>query len=256
MITIKEVIVDNMFTVDRVRVTFKTNDFYEDVSRFRFDIYRSEHQSQDFYLLAYDVKDFEFIDCNVNLKNISISYYYKIRVTDEESGEEIDSDVVKLNSSQPDNFALAIGKIESIYLNNTIKNNTSYLLKKRLTGQLCSCYNKIRRFSNPDCRLCYGTSYLGGYYSQRPIKLSFYNQHQTQVALTQTSDATRLAPLQAWTTADTEIVNNDIIVLFDNTRFVVSNVSRTHKNGFIIRQMFELHHIPPVSPLYGIEVKP
>ena len=47
-----------------------------------------------------------------------------------------------------------------------------YLLKRRQSGEVCSCVDRLEKLvSNPDCRICYGTGWVYGYY--QPLGCTF-----------------------------------------------------------------------------------
>ena len=47
-----------------------------------------------------------------------------------------------------------------------------YLLKRRQSGEVCECVDRLERLvTNPECLICYGTGWVGGYY--RPYDCTY-----------------------------------------------------------------------------------
>jgi hypothetical protein len=54
---------------------------------------------------------------------------------------------------------------EEMFRYKQISGTLGYLLKRRQSGEVCSCVDKMERVvTNPDCIICYGTGWVGGYY--------------------------------------------------------------------------------------------
>ena len=121
MIDIKKIDVNCMYGVHRLLITFTTTDSTEDFARYRFDLLRSNSQDGKYMLCGSNITNMEFVDNFVNLLDLSIQYYYKVRITDLIEGISKVSDVVgTLDKHEPDRWSSAISEIEERYLQRVI----------------------------------------------------------------------------------------------------------------------------------------
>ena len=253
MVDIKTIAVTDQFGLNSLVVDFSVGDTSEELTNYRFDLYKANHQTQTYFLVQADIKDFTYRDFAVNLYNISINYYYKVKVTDLTTNETKLSDIYsEYKSARADVHALGIVEIHEIYLENIVTNKM-LLLKKKRTGQVCSCFDSVRRRSNPvSCVLCYGTKYSGGYYPPYEIYTNFLNP-PTRIEYFAQNDVGEWegTPLQLWTQNYPLVQVQDIIIdRMNNIRYVVSNCHPSYMNFYLIRQTFEIQRLPDSNVVY------
>ncbi len=56
-----------------------------------------------------------------------------------------------------------------------------YILRYRKTGQKCTCHSRdFNESRNPDCPICYGGGYVGGFYAPVPTQVLLISQDSTE----------------------------------------------------------------------------
>lgn len=256
MVDIVEIKVDCSYGVTQLLVTFRTSDTTEDFSRYRFDVFRSNTEVGGYELHGSDIKNMEYIDTAVNLYDIGIQYYYRVRVTDLIDGTMQMSKVFgSLEKHSPDRYASAIADIEQHYLETVICNDEVYWIKRRPSGTLCSCYDPVRQDSEPDCPYCYGTRFVGGYFPGRKIKVNYQSGLSETEFMDQRGTTDQMTPIQFWSPALPRIEIGDIIAGQNGWRYLVTSVMRTHKNHYILRQIISAQWLPRSDMRYEIALE-
>lgn len=255
MIDVKNIDISDKFGLEYLYITFSINDTTDPIEKYIFNLYRSNNQSAAFSMIASDLPEFKHKDYAVNLYNPMINYYYKVEIIDKETKESSFSPEFQFKKGVPDKFALAILDIESKYLNYVIDNDEMILLQKKRTGQICDCYDDVRKTSNNShCEKCFGTGYVGGYYSPQRIKVNFYNAPSKQFKYSPTENVQDLSTIQLWTPNFPLIENEDILIDKNNVRYIVISNNPTIKNYYIIRQILAMQMIPKYNVIYEYKV--
>ena len=254
MIDVTNIKIDDFYGIKFLYITFNVSELTEPEENYRFDLYRSVNQSDLFECIASDVKDFRYKDENVNLRNLNISYYYKIKATEKSTGNVSWSEIFRYDAHTIDEWAMAIIEIEEKYLRDVVNNEPAFVLQKKRTGERCSCYNPNRdAIDNDFCTECYGTAFKGGYYTPQGILINFYNNPSYSHEYTPKDDSDRLGDIQAWVPNFPRIETEDIIVHGD-IRYIVTAKNDTDKNGYIIRQILTLSPLPKTNLVYQFEI--
>ena len=256
MVDIKEISVSAEYGIHKLLISFTTTDCAEDFSRYRFDLYRGYNADGPFELYASDVREMQYVDMRVNLMNPTMHYYYKVRVIDTETWVSKMSDKVGyIEKHAPDRFASAIADIETLYLQNVIKNDTIYLARRMTCGTRCNCFDDIRNSSDPDCPQCLGTRYVGGYYPAHPLQVNY----MTALSVSETMDPRAITEemngISFWCAALPVIRTNDLVIGQNNHRYMVTNVNYTYKNHCIIRQIVSAQWLAPSDPRYNVALE-
>lgn len=253
MIDVKEILVSSEYGISKLVVSFKTSDSVMDLSRYRFDVYRSDFDAAGFVVVAIGIDSNTFIDTTVNLLDHTKHYYYKIGVTDLQDGTFKLSDVTGyVENRKGDVWGSAIIDIEGMWLENTIDNDEIYLIKQRTGGEICSCYDDVRKISNSDCPICYGTKYKKGFYPAEKIMVNYQYFTTTSETLEQRGIVDTTNPINFWTKNLPRIFPDDIIVGQNDLRYIVNSVNITYKNHYIIRQIVSATPIPKSDRRYKI----
>ena len=256
MVDIEEIKVSCEYGVDKLLVTFTTSESYEDFSRYRFDVFRSNTEDGKYTLCGSNIRNMEFVDYFVNLLDTQIQYYYKVRVSDLLEGISKMSKVTgSLEKHNHDRWSSAIAEIESRYLERVICNDKIYWLKRKTCGQRCECYDDIRGDSKADCEYCFGTRFVGGYYPAQEICVNYqsgisFNEHMDQRGITQ-----QMPPITFWARALPRIQIKDVIAGQNGWRYIVTNVMPTHKNHYILRQIVTAQWLPKSDMRYSIPIE-
>lgn len=65
-----------------------------------------------------------------------------------------------------------------------------YILRPKRTGQKCTCYSRdFKSSNNPDCQVCYGTGYVGGFYTPIPTKYLSIKEETTDPSIDENKPA-------------------------------------------------------------------
>lgn len=256
MISFDELVADTKFGVDFVNITFTIKDTSEDITPYVFDLYRSNAESDNFELISSNVQNFEFNDYTVNLLNPEIKYYYKVKATNKNTQEYIFSKPFTFNSAGEDNYTFFFDHLYRMYLDRVINNKPMLLLKRKRCGQLCDCFDDVRRSSRADtCTRCFGTNYVGGFFPPVKILVNYYNTSGESEAFQASGTFREKQPLQFWTVNYPVIQENDMVIdTLTKDRYTVMNVQPSYKNGYLIRQVMQIAQIPKASILYRVPI--
>ena len=116
------------------------------------------------------------------------------------------------------------------------------LYQVKYDGERCPCVNLAKMEAKKGCHICYGTSYVGGYYEPQRIWMS-YEEVPRMVKLEEHGLTVENKP-KAWTLWEPVLHDRDILVTDDNKRFEVLNIKITQGQGRdIIRQIFDLQEL-------------
>lgn len=257
MIYIENPVASTLLGVEKVYITFSIKDTYEDPSNYKFSLLRANFENGEYEVICDNIYDFECFDYSANLLNDDIAYFYKIKITSLESDDINYSEVFSINSRNGDNYTSYFGDIYSMYAKNVINNEKLYLLKKKKSGQICSCFDNIRNIArNSRCTTCYSTKYIGGYYDPVEVNVVYINplNEHNRFEVSGVSSAT--PPLQLWMGNYPLVKPGDILVdSVDNTRYIVTNCQQSIKNRVLIRQTLQIDIIPRTDIIYRLDIK-
>ena len=255
MIQLKTLVVSDQFGLDFLNISFSLADTSEDITEYQFDLLRSNNDKEAFVVIAKDIKNFKFVDSDVNLYRIDLKYYYKVQITNKVNSEILFSDISEFTTNEPDSYASALISMYDLYLETAINNNPVRLLKKKRSGEICSCFDEVRnRAKTTRCEICFGTKYVGGYYSAEELRISYFNSP----SIVQKFDAANVAddesPIQAWASNYPLIQNDDILVDKNNSRYVISSYQPTYKNFYLLKQTFQMQRLHRSNIAYKMPI--
>jgi hypothetical protein len=256
MISVKQIRLSSQFGVDFVYGKVILNDTYEDISDYQIDLYKSNHSEDGFSLIYLDIKKMSFLDYGVNLRTLSVKYFYKVKITHKPSGEISWSDVYELDKNEPDNEAFYLIEVYKMHLDRVINNHRMILLNRKHSGQICSvCYDDVRqRSQSASCKSCFNTKYVGGYYEPQIIQVSYFNTPGHMEDFNPYDVGEKKTPLTMWTTNYPLIKIDDILVDNQNNRYVVTSWQPSTKNSYLIRQTVQMMMVPKSSIVYDIPI--
>lgn len=254
MITIKKINVSNKFNTKFINITFEIEDTYENLSNYRFDLYKAYCESDEFKLTYSNIQNFECNDYDISILNPEVQYHYKIKVINIKTGESSFSDEVALVTAREDEYTFYFDYIYETYLDTVIDNENGILLKRKRTGEKCECFDDVRGARNTDrCPICYGTGYKGGFFDPIPIKVCYNNATAKTETFSPTSTFEADSPLQFWTVGYPYIQENDIFINgLTGERCTVTQWQPSYKNGYLIRQTITCDKLPESSIFYNI----
>jgi hypothetical protein len=256
MLQIKELKISDKFGIDFLNITFSIQETSEDITKYRFDLLRSYHYIEEYEIIASDIKDFNYADNTVNLYNIAIKYYYKVQITNIETNEVSLSDPVQFSVNEPDEYAIALVSQYNLYLETAINNESMLLLKKKHSGEICSCYDDVRgRNRVANCEICYNAKYVGGYYSPQELRVAYFNSPSRIEKFDVADVGEDETPIQLWTSGYPLIQVGDLFVDKNNARYIVMSWQPTYKNFYLLKQVVQIQRVPRSNVIYKIPIK-
>jgi hypothetical protein len=188
------------------------------------------------------VRDFDF----------SRHYYYQLQVLNTSTGETTTTQTFYLQAA-PTGLALKMISTEQRFLSNLVSRSGFFLIRKK-TGKTCPrCFDQLkRRDGDPLCSVCYGTGYLGGYYT--PIKLYFQFLEPSNISQ---PGLTNFGPLEAnqvtaWISNFPIAAANDALIdTITGIAYLISSVRGTAFGGALIRQILTLQQVEPPAGIYS-----
>jgi hypothetical protein len=189
-----------------------------------------------------------------NVRNYDLSriYYYQIQVQNTSTGEIATTPTFYLEAA-PSGVALSMIDKERRFLSTIIAHPGFYLIRKK-TGRTCPrCFDQLkRRDGDPLCPVCYGTGYLGGYYT--PVKIYFQFVEPSRISQPGMTVFGQLEANQVivWMSNFPIATANDALVdAITGIAYLVSAVRGTTFGGALIRQILTLQQIEPPAGIYN-----
>lgn len=217
-------------------------------------LYRSEIQDSGFRFAAtISMNDTQYVDCSISTRSKNRRYYYKILIVNVTTDEESWSSVMGVRSV-PDVIALEIIRRERLLLREYLRNKC-YIYIPRLSGPKCSmCYDTmLLRRTTTECKSCYGTGYECGFYTPMPS----YIKLDPNAQVFQSANFGPIEPGQtdAWITNWPRIpINSYIFEIETGDRWRVSQIGRTEKSRYVVRQLLRLKLEDTGSIIYDIKL--
>ena len=143
--------------------------------------------------------------------------------------------------------AREITRRESILLSKFIGVDTKIYRRKFFGARCPACYNEaIEKVTKDNCSVCYGTSFLGGYFPGILTKVNFdvspndiQLSYQGKVESNQTT---------AWTTSFPSIMSLDILIRTQDFKiFRIDKVNATEIQTVALRQVMQVTELPKNS---------
>ena len=228
----------------------------EDVSSYTFTILTSTDPSIPFSIDGAVSNQFYYTHTVAN-RNFDprLKYYYNITTTNTGTGESITTDMFYLQEDAS-GVALKIISQEQLFLANYIKRKGIFLIRKK-NGKVCPrCFDTLkRRNGDPSCPICYGTGYLGGYYTPIPIYFQFIEPSQiSQMGITNIGPM-ESNQLTAWMSNFPVATSNDMLIdTVTGLTYCISGVRGTSLGGALIRQILVLQQEEPSSGIYNFPI--
>lgn len=185
-------------------------------------------------------------------KFFNIFYQLKL-VNKNDNNIYVLSDVKKINQIEYDWKEKEMIRIDTIFFRNVLQKKFLWL-KKKQTGQLCSCYDFTlgRKITPGKCYECYDTTIVGGYYDPVIIYGS----------LGSVSESKRVSPLLTiqdsgtifYTLPIPHIKIDDILIDVKGNRWRVTGSNPIKLNFEDLKQMLRVNMVDRGEIIYDIEV--
>lgn len=243
-----------LIEIDRIRVRTLSLDFLlvdwrikptnRPISDFTFSIFRSQSPEGSFTQIVDDLKQvFSFKDFTASQKARWRKFYYKLRITEDSSGQFTESEAVA-NVEKPDRIALSIIRRNDLILRE--KNGIdAFLIIERTFGQRCSaCFDPVKnRKKISNCQLCLNTGFIQGFFPAIPIRVNI----SPSPKVSQFANFGELQPNQtaAWMSNFPEVKQRDLVVeaVANGNRWRITRVNTTRKNRALVHQNLLLSEI-------------
>jgi len=123
---------------------------------------------------------------------------------------------------------------------------------RKWAGERCPCYDEQYRTSKSDCRICYGTTYVGGY--EGPYDIIVAPPETEKNIMLMDMGLHVNYDWNTWTGPYPLLVDRDIVVRQNNDRFMISRVNPQGQRGAIFQQHFSLSPLDQNDPVYQIPI--
>ena len=127
------------------------------------------------------------------------------------------------------------------------------LYQRKEMGTLCPNYDAIRRQHRQDTdEICFGTNYVGGYYSPIEIFVSIAQQNSRQKIRVYEEGIRREFVPTCWALWEPILKNRDFIVRRDGSRLWITNFTTTRWRHHVLRSLFDVEEIERSAQIYKI----
>jgi len=230
------------------------DDTSEDVTAYGFEVLRSQGPEGPYIAVSPSFIDhYSFRDIDAHPGNPKRRYYYKVRVTHTPTGATATyPDRGEYLHAEPDKIALEKSRLRGLHLK-LHSGRLVWILPRRRSGQLCSCYDVDReRRIRSNCLTCYDTKYVGGYLAPIATYMSIregaqFSEQSPKVEIIQTN-------AQAVLPHYPPVVTDDIIIETENVRWKVTPVDGYERRRFRYEQRFQLGKLIPGDVIYKVPV--
>lgn len=263
----------HVFTLSRdsITVSWDIENTTESLSSYTIYVLRAESETGPFNVVSPAITASatdSFVDTGVNLYSKLRAYFYRVRVklTSSSEGEHTDfgsasiADTIAGKSvgsatlgGLPDLEALEAIRRFDLAAKEYIGRKV-LVLTRRTTGTRCSdCWDYLkRRRTRSDCKTCYSTGIVGGYY---PPKQTFAVKPPTQVA----SQLTSLFELEVndcvmWISSTPRVKPRDLVIDADGKRWRAISIRRSEKLWSLTRQTVQLREISKDQVDYDVGI--
>jgi len=125
------------------------------------------------------------------------------------------------------------------------------LYQRRYEGDRCPCTSPENPDGKTGCPICYGTSYIGGYYDPQRIRVSF-EMNQVKQSIEKYGLTVDDKP-KGWIEYEPKLHDRDVLITDDNVRYEIINIKITQGQGRDqIRQTFDLYRPDPSNIIYAL----
>jgi hypothetical protein len=251
MIEVTDIYV-NVYSTDRIELTWSIKDTREDVHDYYIDIYRSNSEGGPWTLLVQNIEDrYRFVDGEVDLRDKWRVFYYKLIIKNKSTGATQEYEPVSAQF-KGDLIAIEVQRREEMYFEKFVGKKVLFY-KRRTFGQRCNCYDPILQNNLRDrCLNCFNTGYTRGYYDPLPLYMQIdpvgRSTSMSQGGEMQTENST------ARTIGIPYISPRDLIVESTNKRWRVVTSVPTEKRREVVHQELQLCGLTPGDIAFEVPV--
>lgn len=238
--------------VDRLEVTWETNDSQEDVLDYTFQVVRSESPEGPYEPLTQPFEDrYIFVDARIPQGDKFRQLYYKLIVVHKASQRTYEVGP-ESQEAEPDLVAQFIRRSQMTLLTQVIGRRV-WLFKIRTFGARCSCFDATtNKRIRMNCLSCFDTGFLRGFHNPIEIWLQIdppggaqQNMPQQIAQHTNTTARTSFYP---------NIAPRDVLVEAENKRWRVVNTTTSERLRAPIKQELALYQIQSTDIEYKLPI--
>jgi len=230
------------FSLDYLDVFWEIEPTNEDIQEYEFYVERSESEGGPWDKIAGPMIDtYSLRDTSVLLMSNNRLYFYRIRVRNARSGDEVYSKPFDREGS-PDLYGEEIMRMWRVLLEQWV-GVKCWLFPRKTFGQRCSsCYDDVlQRVLNDECPVCWRTSFIGGYLQPIEFLAQIDEPEKTEHVTVEDHRQVEVVALRAM--AHPEVKPLDLIIDHKNRRMRVVSVNSTRRLGVPIHQEIRLVRI-------------
>jgi hypothetical protein len=233
------------FDIDNIQKT-------DDIQAFEIYVLKAENQSGPFITIVGPlINTFSFQDTTNIIDNKNKKIYYKLKIIDKRTNEEIESELCS-QSPGPDLIALEITRQEDL-LFRTFIGRKCWIFQLKSYGK-CVCYDRVtNRQTISNCRSCKGTGFFGGYSS--PIE-QYIQIDSVEETLQPNQNFNNQPKVTSANLINYPLLHpGDIIVENENKRWIVISVKRSERLRSPLRQICIIKQCYDSDIVYTLPVK-
>jgi len=238
--------------IDHLDLSWTIAPTNEDLGLYSVTIERSEAISGPWETIISGIRDVvSFRDNRIRSFNEARKYFYRLTYVHSEMGDSRTFGPEWLRT-EPCLEALELARLFGLKLQEFV-GRKGWVFRRRNTGQRCGCVDPLLdRRKDSNCRDCWGTGWIGGYYV--PVE-AFIKIEDTPTTLQGRNEGDRVVKNTPAQLATYPPVNpRDLIVDNENRRWRVHTVFLPTRLGSPVRQDLKLHKIPETSMEYKIDL--
>ena len=216
-----------------------------------FTVLRSQAALGPYEVISQPLKDqYHFRDVKVSRLHKWRQWFYKLKIVNKKTGEEVEHGPCSDTEPEPDIIAAEIIRQEDMLFRKFV-GRRCWLFPVRTFGPRCSCFDTtLQRVTRAAHLPCFGTGWLGGY--MRPVEIFLqFDPNPKQVALQPTGEM-QPSNSTARMSSFPPVSPRDIIIEAENRRWRVVNVSQTQRLRAAVHQELTLHEVPKTDVEYSI----
>lgn len=246
--------------ISRVLVSWEIEPTSQKLDSLRFFIERGESPSEFIRLNGDGIPAdglYEFVDYTASLFDLQKNYYYRVVAEELSSEGEVLQSFVSEEASLDGCLDLAGLYVveENLFKLEEVSGVPVLFYKKRFEGVKCpECWDDVlKRTTKSNCKTCFGTGRLEGYYP--PIEGWVDFSVQTQNAVIQQQGTTQPNKTRCEFTNYPELRPGDVVFEIQNHIFwKVSSITAPEKNRVIMLQNLDLTAVNRSDIEYNLEI--
>lgn len=232
----------DVYNLDYLVVNWAIKPTTEDISLYRFAIWRSDSPSGNFTKIVDGLTNvFSYKDTSVNLYSKWRKFFYKVHcyLTSDPTKNVFSS--VEYNATKPDPVAVEIVRRNNLLLKNFV-GVPAHVYIRRTWGQRCTnCWDAIKqRKTQSNCALCFNTGFVGGFFDPVSVQMNF-NPSPEMIRHAQFEQ--QLDTTTAWMSNYPPVSPKDVIIENGKKRWRIVQVNQTQKKRLLVHQIFSLAQV-------------